>query len=184
MQVYPTTVAELVRDVCQCDGAKRALIFEDQPISYADLDQRIERAATGLVSHGVAQGDRVALLMPNIPEFMVAYYAVLRCGGTVVPINVLYKAEEIAYILKDSEAKVFILEGGFAAQGIAGMAKAPSVSLVFVVGDAAPEGTTSWESLTNFSSAERTPVRVSPDGLATICYTSGTTGPAKGAMLT
>jgi long-chain acyl-CoA synthetase len=184
MQVYPTTVAELVRDVCQCDGAKPALIFEDQPISYADLDQRIERAANGLVSHGVAQGDRVALLMPNIPEFVVAYYAVLRCGGTVVPINVLYKAEEIAYILKDSEAKVFILEGGFAAQGIAGMAKAPSVSQVFVVGDAAPEGTTSWESLTNSSSAERTSVRVSPGDLATICYTSGTTGPAKGAMLT
>jgi acyl-CoA synthetase (AMP-forming)/AMP-acid ligase II len=139
MQVYPTTVAELVGDVCQCDGAKPALIFEDQPISYADLDQRIERAANGLVAHGVAQGDRVALLMPNIPEFVVAYYAILRCGGTVIPINVLYKAEEIAYILQDSEAKVFILEGGFAAQGIAGMAKAPSVSLVFVVGDAAPE---------------------------------------------
>jgi long-subunit acyl-CoA synthetase (AMP-forming) len=102
MQVYPTTVAELVGDVCQCDGAKPALIFEDQPISYADLDQRIGRAANGLVAHGVAQGDRVAL----------------------------------------------------------------------------------WESLTNFSSAERTPVRVSPDDLATICYTSGTTGPAKGAMLT
>jgi long-chain acyl-CoA synthetase len=137
-----------------------------------------------LAANGIVHGDRVALLLPNIPEFVVAYYAVLRCGRIVVPINVLYKAEEIAYILQDSEAKAFILYAGFAAQAIAGVAKAPSVSQVIVVGDAAPEGTTSWESLTNASSQERAPVGVSPSDIATICYTSGTTGPFKGAMLT
>ena len=101
-----------------------------------------------------------------------------------MPINVLYKAEEIAYILQDSEAKAFIVYAGFAAQAIGGAAKAPSVSHVIVVGDAAPEGTTSWESLTDASSPERAPVRVSPGDIATICYTSGTTGRSKGAMLT
>jgi long-chain acyl-CoA synthetase len=182
MQVYSATLAELVRDVAQRDGAKPALIFADQPISYADLDIRIERAANGLALCGIVPGDRVALLVPNIPEFVIA--SVLRCGGIVVPINVLYKAEEIAYILQDSEAKAFILYAGFAAQAIGGAAKAPSVSHVIVVGDAAPEGTTSWESLTDASSPERAPVRVSPGDIATICYTSGTTGPSKGAMLT
>ena len=59
---------------------------------------RIERAANGLALCGIVPGDRVALLVPNIPEFVIAYYAVLRCGGIVVPINVLYNAEEIAYI--------------------------------------------------------------------------------------
>jgi long-chain acyl-CoA synthetase len=184
MQVCPTTLAELVRDFVQLDGAKPALIFSDQPISYADLDARIEGAANGLAARRVAPGDRVALLVPNIPEFVVAYYAVLRCGGIVVPINVLYKAEEITYILQDSEAKGFILYAGFATQGIAAVAKAPSVSQVIVVGDAALEGTTSWESLTDASSPQRTPVRVSPSDIATICYTSGTTGRSKGAMLT
>lgn len=184
MQVYPTTLAEFVRDVAQRDGAQPALIFSDQPISYADLDTRIEGAANGLALRGVAHGDRVALLVPNIPEFVVAYYAVLRCGGIVVPINVLYKAEEIAYILQDSEAKALILYAGFAAQGIAGVTKAPSVSQVIVIGDAVPEGTTAWESLTDASSPGRAPVRVRPSDIATICYTSGTTGRAKGAMLT
>jgi long-chain acyl-CoA synthetase len=184
MQVHSATLDELVRDVAQRDGAKPALIFADQPISYADLDIRIERAANGLALCGIVPGDRVALLVPNIPEVVIAYYAVLRCGAIVVPINVLYRAEEIAYILQDSEAKAFILYAGFAAQGIGGAAKAPSVSQVIVVGDAALEGTTSWESLTDASSPQRTPVRVSPSDIATICYTSGTTGRSKGAMLT
>jgi long-chain acyl-CoA synthetase len=184
MQVYPVTLAELVRDVAQRDGAKPALIFADQPISYAELDIRIERAANGLALCGIVHGDRVALLVPNIPEFLVAYYAILRCGGIVVPVNVLYKAEEIAYVLQDSEAKAFILYAGFAAQGIAGLTKAPSVSQVIVVGDMAPEGTTSWEALTDVSAPDRAPVTVKPSDIATICYTSGTTGRSKGAMLT
>ena len=118
MQVYAATLAELVSDAAQRSGAKPALIYADMPISYADLDSRIERAANGLAASGVAQGDRVAVLVPNIPEFVVAYYAILRCGAIVVPINVLYKAEEIAYVLQDSGAKALILFADFAPQGI------------------------------------------------------------------
>jgi long-chain acyl-CoA synthetase len=179
-----TTLAQIVRDVAQCDGSKPALIFEDQPISYAELDLRIEHAANGLALSEVAHGDRVAILLPNIPEFVVAYYAVLRCGGIVVPINVLYRAEEIAYILQDSEAKAFILYAGFVEQGIAGAKNAPLVSQVVVVGDAAPQGTTSWQTILDVSSPPRSLVTVNPGDIATICYTSGTTGRCKGAMLT
>ena len=118
MQVHTPTLAELVSDVAQRNGAKPALIYADTPISYADLNTRIERAANGLAASGVAQGDRVALLVPNIPEFVVAYYAILRCGAIVVPINVLFKAEEIAYVLQDSGAKALILFADFAPQGI------------------------------------------------------------------
>jgi hypothetical protein len=83
------------------------------------------------------------------------YYAVQRCGGIAVPINVLYKAEEIAYILQDSEAKALILYAGFAAQGIAGEKKLSSVPSVIVIGDPAPEGMIPWETLTDGSSPER-----------------------------
>jgi long-chain acyl-CoA synthetase len=184
MLVYAATLAELVSDVAQRNGAKPALIFADTPISYTDLNARIERAANGLAARGVAKGDRVALLVPNIPEFVVAYYAILRCGAIVVPINVLYKAEEISYVLQDSEAKAFILLADFAPQGVAGAEKAPSVLEVIVVRDAAPKGTTSWEALTDASAPERLPVKVTPGDIAAICYTSGTTGRSKGAMLT
>jgi long-chain acyl-CoA synthetase len=183
MQVYPTTLAELVSDVAQRDAAKPALVFADTPISYADLNTGIERAANGLAACGVAKGDRVALLLPNIPEFVVAYYAILRCGAIVVPICVLYKAEEITYVLQNSEAKALILFAGFAPQGIAAAEKAPSVSKVIVVGDVA-KGTDSWEAITDASAPARPLVNVTPSDVATICYTSGTTGRCKGAMLT
>src|SRR6476660_6867729 len=171
MQVYPTTLCELVCGVARYDGAKPALIFADQPISYADLDMRIECAANSLALRGVVHGDRVALLIPNMPEFVVAYYAVLRCGGIAVPVNALYKAEEIAYILQDSAAKALILYAGFAALGITGIAKAHLASQSIIIGDAAPEGATSWESLIDASSPARAPARVSPGDIATICYT-------------
>jgi long-chain acyl-CoA synthetase len=179
MRVYTSTLAGLVSDVAQRNGAKPALIFADTPISYVDLNTRIERAANGLAAQGVVKGDRVALLLPNIPEFVVAYYAILRCGAIVVPINVLFKAEEVTYVLQDSEAKALILFAGFARQGIAGTEKAPSVSQIIVVGDVTPTGTTSWEALTDPSIPQRSPARMMSGDIATICYTSGTTGTLK-----
>ena len=184
MEVIPTTLAELVRDVARGGGAKPAILFADQPISYADLDAQIEHAANGLAMRGITHGDRIALLAPNIPEFIVAYYAILRCGGIVVPINVLYKGEEVSYILQDSEAKAIILYADLAAQGLAAAIKTPSISQIVIIGGRAPEGTTSWESLVDPSLPDRVPVGVSPGDIATICYTSGTTGRSKGAMLT
>jgi long-chain acyl-CoA synthetase len=184
MQVNATTLAELVRDVAQRNGAKPALIFADTRISYAELNAQIELAANGLAARGVAKGDRIALLVPNIPEFIVAYYAILRLGAIVVPINVLFKAEEITYVLQDSEANALILFAGFAPQGIAAVERVPSVSNVIVVGDVATRGTISWEALTDGSAPRRSPFKDTPSGIAAICYTSGTTGRCKGAMLT
>lgn len=180
----PATLAELVRDVAQRDGDKPALIFGDRPISYAELDARIERAANGMAAHGVTPGDRIALLLPNIPEFIVAYYAIQRCGGIVVPINVMYKAEEIAYVLQDSQAKALVLCAGFATQAIAAAKAVLSLLNVIVIGDPVPKRTIPWNILTDGSSPERSPVTVSPGDIGAICYTSGTTGRSKGAMLT
>jgi len=180
----PATLAELVRDVAERNGGKPALIFGDQPISYAELDTRIERAANGMAARGIYRGDRIALLLPNIPEFIVAYFAILRCGGIVVPINVLYKADEIAYVLADSQAKTLVLHAGFVTQGIAAAKKVSSVVDIIVIGDPAPERTIPWQILTDGSLPERSPLAVTSQDIAAICYTSGTTGRSKGTMLT
>ncbi|HET8629626.1 MAG TPA: long-chain fatty acid--CoA ligase [Thermomicrobiales bacterium] len=179
------TLAEFVADVARRDGEKPALIFQDQPVTYAQLDALIERAADGLAARGVGHGDRVALMLPNIPPFVVAYYAALRLGAIVVPVNLLYKADEIAYILGDSEAKALVVYEGFYAQAGEAVRRAPSVECVVVVGQGlAPEGTTAWADLVGGGAPQRQPAAVAPGDVAVICYTSGTTGRAKGAMLT
>ncbi len=185
MPASPATLAEVVRDVARRDGTKAAIIFQDNPISYAALDTAIERAANALAARGIAHGDRVAILLPNIPQFVIAYYAVQRVGGVVVPINVLYRAEEIAYVLNDSEATALFVYELFYPNAAEALPAAPSVTQVIFVGAGdAPEGTTPWSALTDGSAPERAPVAIAPQDLATICYTSGTTGRSKGAMLT
>ncbi|MCA1723379.1 MAG: long-chain fatty acid--CoA ligase [Thermomicrobia bacterium] len=184
MPAHQATLAELVRDVAQRDGTKPAIIFQDTEISYAALDAAIERAANGLVARGIGHGDRVGMLLPNLPQFVIAYYAVQRIGGVVVPINVLYKAEEIAYVLSDSEARALFVYEGFYPNAAEALPNVPSVANVFFVGTGdAPPGTTPWSVLTDGAAPERAPVVIAPDDLATICYTSGTTGRSKGAML-
>ncbi len=184
------TLAELVADVARQDGERTAVIFQDRPISYAALDGLIERAANALAARGVRHGDRVAVMLPNIPHFIVAYYAILRLGAVVVPLNVLYKNDEIGYILGDSEAKIFIVYESFYAQAAAAIARSPSVQETIVVGAGpVPTGTTPWGLnppliAGSQDAPRRAPVEVTPEDLAVICYTSGTTGRSKGAMLT
>lgn len=185
MPASSATLADLVRDVARRDGTRAAIIFQDNPISYAHLDAAIERAANGLAARGIVHGDRVAILLPNIPQFVIAYYAVQRVGGVVVPINILYKADEIAYVLNDSEATALFVYELFYPAAAGALPDAPSVRDIFFVGAGdAPDGTMPWSALVDGSAPERAPVAVAPHDLATICYTSGTTGRSKGAMLT
>ncbi|MDQ6833018.1 MAG: long-chain fatty acid--CoA ligase [Chloroflexota bacterium] len=184
MPANPATLAEVVRSVARHNGSKPAIIFQDTAISYATLDAAIEQAANGLAARGIGHSDRVAIMLPNLPQFVIAYYAVQRVGGTVVPINVLYKAEEIAYVLGNSEATALFVYEGFYPSAAEALPNVPSVAHVFFVGTSdAPDGTIPWSVLTDGSAPERAPVAVSPDDLATICYTSGTTGRSKGAIL-
>ena len=91
---------------------RRALVFEDQVLTYGELDAAINRTAGGLRAAGLKAGDHIALCCPNRPEFVIAYYAVLKLGATVVTISALSKRREIAYYLDDSDAVAFICRGG------------------------------------------------------------------------
>ena len=91
-----TTLAGLVADVAAHNPTKTAIIFQDQPISYGQLHGMIELVANALAARGIGHGDRVAIMLPNIPQFAAAYYAIARLGGIVVPLNLLYKADQPA----------------------------------------------------------------------------------------
>lgn len=153
-----------------------AIRLGDVELTYAELDDRSARLATLLGEKGLGRGDRVGVMLPNVPEFPVAYYGVLRAGGIVVPMNVLLKRREIAYYLEDSGARLLLAWHGFSAEARLGTEDAGAELI-----EIEPESFAA-------ALAERQP---SPDladtageDTAVILYTSGTTGKPKGAELT
>src|SRR6188472_2991353 len=85
-----------------------AIKLDDAVLTYRELDDASARAAGLLRAKGVGPGDRVGLMLPNVPAFAVAYYGILRAGGVVVPMNVLLKGREAGFYLGDSEARLVI----------------------------------------------------------------------------
>jgi long-chain acyl-CoA synthetase len=157
-----------------------ALRLNQFALSYAQLDRAARGVAYGLRQRGIGPGDHVALMIPNVPEFSIAYFGILYAGCTVIPLNVLLTAPEVAYHLQDSETRLLIAHRLFAEPASKG-AREAGVPLVWSSGDAPDE-----ENLV--AMAQGAPLEVMHQTQATdtavILYTSGTTGKAKGAELT
>jgi long-chain acyl-CoA synthetase len=176
-------VADLVRATAERLPDKPALIFHDDPIKYAELDREIDRAAAGFASLGIRAGDRVAVLVHNIPQFVYAYYGVLRAGGVMIPLNTMYTSEEVSFILADADARAVVVAEPFA-RVVDGLRETlPMLEHVIVAGSAAPIGAMTWEQMVGGATGTPAPSS-SRDDLAVLAYTSGTTGRPKGAMLT
>ena len=101
-------VTQLLDDAAERFPRNQALVFFGHTISYKRLHELVDRAAAGLAGLGVRGGDRVALILPNCPQQVIAFYAVLRLGAIVVQCNPLYTAPELEYQLADSESTVAI----------------------------------------------------------------------------
>ena len=101
-------LVQVLRESTKKYPNKTAYIWRDVPLTYAEMEARTSQMANRLAELGVQKGDRVGLLMPNIPDFSVVYYSTLSLGASIVPLNVMYRAREIAYILNDSGAKVLV----------------------------------------------------------------------------
>ncbi|WP_205697108.1 long-chain fatty acid--CoA ligase [Conexibacter sp. SYSU D00693] len=169
-------LAQNLVDSAQRDADAIALKLDDLAIPYGVLDQLTQRCAALLKSKGVGPGDRVGIMLPNVPHFAVAYYGTLRLGGTVVPMNVLLKGREVAYYLRDSGAKVLLAWEGFAEDAQKGAEEAGAECIIVeaqgflgILGEHEPDTEV----------ADR-----GTDDTAVILYTSGTTGEPKGAELT
>jgi len=153
-----------------------AIRLGEVELSYEELDERSARLVTLLREKGFQSGDRVGVMLPNVPEFPVAYYGVLRAGGVVVPMNVLLKRREIAFYLEDSGAKLLLAWHGFAEEAREGAADA-GAELIVVEPAAFAALLAELEPAPGLADT-------SEDDTAVILYTSGTTGKPKGAELT
>jgi long-chain acyl-CoA synthetase len=155
---------------------RAALRLDSKVITYGELDEATARVAGLLRDRGLEPGDRVGIMLPNVPEFAIAYYGVLRAGGVVVPMNVLLKQREVAFYLGDPGAKLVFAWHGFAEEATAGAAEA---GVECIVVEPAAFARVLEESEPAPAVAERT-----AEDTAVILYTSGTTGKPKGAQLT
>jgi long-chain acyl-CoA synthetase len=216
---YPAvTLDRLLADAAAKHPDQPAIIFGarvggrilDQALSYQQLDQLVTHLAAGLQGLGVKPSDRVAIMMPNCPQFVISFYGILRAGGIAVPCNFLYTAEEIEHQLSDAGAEIAIVLSAFYQKVHSVRAQTPLrhvivtnikeyfptlLRLLFTVAKEKKEG--HWAELapgeddhwfqsllSEAKGRPLTPVEADPADTGCLLYTGGTTGVPKGAQLT
>jgi long-chain acyl-CoA synthetase len=173
-------IAQHIERAAKFFPEKPAIIFEGAELQYGDLNLRINRLANALKANGVARGDRVALYLPNIPQFAVCYCAVLKAGAIAVSVSSAFKGEEVKYILNDSGAKILFTTSDLLSNVL--RSECPSVAQVVVcLGD--PQGNPSLDDWLSNGASDASAEDMSPGDPALLLYTSGTTGFPKGATL-
>jgi fatty-acyl-CoA synthase len=190
----PVTIHALLDRTAERHGERDAIVFGDRRLTWRETRTQARDLARGLIAAGIGRGDHVAIWVPNHPEWVLLWFACSMVGAVVVPINTRYKTDEVAYILRQSEARLLVLVPTFAEIDYLEMldrlreAGLPDLHEVVVVGDAAPLGA---KTLKAFAAAGTAVDQASVDTLAAqvdvddptiIVYTSGTTGHPKGAV--
>jgi long-chain acyl-CoA synthetase len=155
---------------------RTAVRLDDLVLAYEELEERSAQVAGLLAARGVEPGDRVGLLLPNVPQFPVLYYGVLRAGAVVVPMNPLLKAREVQYYLEDSGARLLFAWEATAVESAKGAEAAGAGFL--------PVAPAAFDRLLSEQARGTSVVGRGDDDTAVILYTSGTTGKPKGAELT
>ena len=207
VEQYPSLVA-LLEESLKKYASLPAYKFMGKAISFAQVDEASRAMAAYLQSLGLAKGDRVAIMLPNIPQYPVAVAAVLRAGYVVVNVNPLYTPRELEHQLKDSGAKAIIIVENFAHVLQQVMSAVPTKTVILTaLGDMLgfpkslivnyvvrkvkkmvpafelPGAVRFNDALSQGRGKAYTPAQVGPDDIAVLQYTGGTTGVSKGAVL-
>ncbi|MDP2712523.1 MAG: long-chain fatty acid--CoA ligase [Solirubrobacteraceae bacterium] len=154
-----------------------AVKLDEAALSYRLLDDASQRVSAMLESKGVGRGDRVGIMLPNVPYFPAVYYGALRAGAVVVPMNVLLKGREVGFYLADPQVALLFAWHGFMEAAEAGAQAAGGVEIV-------PVEPGKVEGLIFAHEPDPDVAEVAGDDTAVVLYTSGTTGRPKGAELT
>ena len=152
-----------------------------EEISYGWLRETSNRLANTLTAHGIARGDRVAILLPQMPEAASAHIAIYKMGAIALPLAILFGIDALSYRLENAGAKAVITNAAGLAKLNEIRAKMPDLSLVFSI-DGPGDGALGFHETIARASSDFTPVATTPDDPALMIYTSGTTGQAKGAL--
>jgi len=180
-------LATAVKTGAQDHPQRTALILGDRRWTWAEFEHDVSCLATGLRGLGLEPGERIALMIPNVPEFTIAYFAAHWAGLVVVPLNVLLTADEVAYHLEDSEASALVAFDSFLEAARPGFDRSDHCTRLIVAGEAeesdAEAGDLVQAQLIACSEPMADTAPTCESDTAVLLYTSGTTGRAKGAEL-
>ncbi|MGW3151189.1 long-chain-fatty-acid--CoA ligase [Streptomyces sp. NPDC001177] len=179
-------LATTLRESTAASPDKPLIHFGDKTFSYAQVHEIAGQVAAGLLAQGLEPDDKVAVQLPNIPQFLFAYFGILKAGLVMVPLNPLLTAPEVAHHLADSEAKLLVTFEQCAQTAFQGTREAGGVPTYVVNSagrDVRPEGTRRFDELCAAENSRETHPTAADD-TAVLLYTSGTTGKPKGAELT
>lgn len=169
-------------------GDKVYLFFEDQKVTYAQLKERVDRIANGLRRIGVDKGDRVCCMLPNLPETIYCWLALAKLGATDVPVHTAQRGESLKHVVNTSGARLIVTHPDLFEQLSFVEQELPNVERVVVVseGESPPcplhFATIPFQEVAS-APPEAPQIDVVPSDVLTIMFTSGTTGPSKGAVL-
>jgi long-chain acyl-CoA synthetase len=178
------TLHELIERQAQKRPNATAIVLKGHSLTYAQLQEHVEKWAAVLHSRGVRAGDTYGLVMRNSPEFVITFFALVRLGAHAVPVNFLLKADEITFIFEDAGVVGVITQPPFLKTLLEVKSRLPKLKDVVMTGDRREDVLSFNQLLETVGPVNDLPRANDPEEVAMIIYTSGTTGKPKGAMLT
>ncbi|MSO27196.1 MAG: hypothetical protein EXQ60_03915 [Candidatus Nanopelagicales bacterium] len=173
-----SNIAEFVRNSARNYPTQVAVIDADRSLTWAELDAQVDAFACGLLQRGLHAGERVAGLLGNSADFVVAYFGILRAGLVAVPLNPAYTAPEIAVLIADSGARLLLVDEGTAATANAATISLSSCEVIVL-------GSKPWTEILATGAQLVLAEQATPtSALALLLFTAGTSGRPKGGMLT
>ncbi len=176
------TFGEVVKVQAERFKDRRFIRFETEDISFCALHEGGNKVANMLMKMGFQKGDRCAVMLPSCSEFLYSWLGIARIGGIEVPINTGLRGDLLAYILKQAQCKILIIDHKWVGRITKIRSQLPDLQKIIVVGESA-EGEESFANLFAIASGEEVECNVLPTDPSLILFTSGTTGPSKGAVL-
>jgi len=180
--MIPQNLGELLSINAKNHPHRIAIVFGQKKITYKTLDELTSRLAAGIIQLGIKKQEKIALLLDNCPEFVISYFAILKAGCVVVPINYMFKIEEAKFILEDSLAVCLITSRTYVDMAEELRLRTDNLKNIITTSKTKKD-TLDFSKIEKNDTGRLNKIPINPDDLAVILYTSGTTGHPKGAML-
>jgi long-chain acyl-CoA synthetase len=179
----PENLVQMLNITTQANPDKTAIYFMDKKFTYGQLLSFSDRFAQGLRNLGIESGSKVAIFLLNSPEFVIAYFGIIKAGSIVVPINNMFKQKETEFILSDASISCVVTSLAYFDIIRPVKEKLEGLKYIILVDGVTPDTLNFYEIIERTTSRLK-PEQICRDNVASVLYTSGTTGQPKGAMLT